>query len=338
MDKRIALITGITGQDGSYLAELLLSKGYQVHGVVRRESFEKSRQGLRNLEACLNDIEIHTGSIEDHLSLYKIVQVVKPDECYHLAGQSFVSYDFSEEFALMSTNFHSTLYLLSSLKELVPHCRFFYAGSSEMIGTPDEAPQHERTWFNPKSVYGIAKAASYHAVRSYRQRNGLYACVGILYNHESPRRGYQFVTRKITSSAVRIQHGLQQELLLGNLEATRDWGYAPDYVEGMWQMLQQEEPEDLVLATGISRTVREFVGTVFAHLGLDPALYVRTDPAFYRDSEPIPLVGDASRILQKLGWQPQKPFELMIQEMVNHEQRLLDQEQPLPNKIKNQPQ
>jgi len=324
--QKTALITGVTGQDGSYLAELLLEKGYRVHGIVRRESLEKNRHGLQNLERCIEEIKLHPGSIEDHLSIYKIIQSVKPDECYHLAGQSFVSYDFSEQFTLMNTNFNSTLYLLSSLKELVPKCRFFYAGSSEIFGNPEEVPQHERTWFNPKSVYGIAKAASYHAVRSYRQCHGLHACVGILYNHESPRRGYQFVTRKITAAAARIKLGLQYELQLGNLDATRDWGYAPEYVEGMWQMVQQNQPEDLILATGVSRTVREFVQSVFDYLGLDSELYVRTDPTLYRESELLPLVGDASRIRAKLGWSPRKNFEQIIQQMVDHDLQLLEHE------------
>ena len=324
--QKTALITGVTGQDGSYLAELLLKKGYRVHGIVRRESLEKNRRGLQNLERCIEEIKLHPGSIEDHLSIYKIIQSVKPDECYHLAGQSYVSYDFSEEFTLMNTNFNSTLYLLSSLKELVPKCRFFFAGSSEIFGNPEEAPQHERTWFNPKSVYGIAKAASYHAVRSYRQCHGLHACVGILYNHESPRRGYQFVTRKITAAAARIKLGLQYELQLGNLDATRDWGYAPEYVEGMWQMVQQDQPEDLILATGVSRTVREFVQSVFDYLGLDSELYVRTDPTLYRESELVPLVGDASRIRAKLGWSPRKHFEQIIQQMVDHDLQLLEHE------------
>ena len=324
--QKTALITGVTGQDGSYLAEFLLEKGYRVHGIVRRESLEKNRHGLQNLERCIEEIKLHPGSIEDHLSIYKIIQSVKPDECYHLAGQSFVSYDFSEQFTLMNTNFNSTLYLLSSLKELVPKCRFFFAGSSEIFGNPEEAPQHERTWFNPKSVYGIAKAASYHAVRNYRQCHGLHACVGILYNHESPRRGYQFVTRKITAAAARIKLGLQYELQLGNLDATRDWGYAPEYVEGMWQMVQQNQPEDLILATGVSRTVREFVQSVFDYLGLDSELYVRTDPTLYREPELLPLVGDASRIRAKLGWSPRKNFEQIIQQMVDHDLQLLEHE------------
>ena len=324
--QKTALITGVTGQDGSYLAEFLLEKGYRVHGIVRRESLEKNRHGLQNLERCIEEIKLHPGSIEDHLSIYKIIQSVKPDECYHLAGQSFVSYDFSEQFTLMNTNFNSTLYLLSSLKELVPKCRFFFAGSSEIFGNQEEAPQHERTWFNPKSVYGIAKAASYHAVRSYRQCHGLHACVGILYNHESPRRGYQFVTRKITAAAARIKLGLQYELQLGNLDATRDWGYAPEYVEGMWQMVQQNQPEDLILATGVSRTVREFVQSVFDYLGLDSELYVRTDPTLYHEPELLPLVGDASRIRAKLGWSPRKNFEQIIQQMVDHDLQLLEHE------------
>ncbi len=320
--KRKALITGITGQDGSYLAEFLLAKDYEVHGIIRRESFEK-KNCLFNLENCLNDIHLHSASIENHLSLYKVIQLVKPDEFYHLAGQSFVSHDFSDEFALMNTNFHSTLYILSAIIDLVPNCKLYYAGSSEMIGSPEESPQHEKSWFNPKSLYGIAKSASYYAVRSYRQRRKLFACVGILYNHESPRRGYQFVTRKITSVSAEIKLGISKELTLGNLSVTRDWGYAPDYVRGMWLMLQQKKADDFILSTGKSRSVKEFIDVVFEYLQLDVESHIKVDEIFFRDSEVLPLVGNSNKARNILGWRPIKPFKDMVIEMVENDLSLI---------------
>jgi GDPmannose 4,6-dehydratase len=214
-----ALITGITGQDGSYLAELLITKGYEVHGIVRRPSIEDAAHKLSNIKNILNQVILHTASLDNHLSLYKVISQVQPDECYHLAASSFVSYSFDDEFSILSSNFNGTHYLLASIKEIAPNCRFYFAGSSEMFGSANVAPQNEFTPFNPRSIYGISKLSSHHLVRNYRERYELFACSGILYNHESPRRDFKFVTRKITSSVAKIKVGLESKLFLGNLDA-----------------------------------------------------------------------------------------------------------------------
>ncbi|QQE66081.1 GDP-mannose 4,6-dehydratase [Leptolyngbya sp. BL0902] len=318
-----ALITGISGQDGSYLAELLLTKGYEVHGLVRREAIEDASRKLANLKAVRNQITFHAAALDNDLSLYKVITKVQPDECYHLAASSFVSYAFEDESSILHTNFSGTHALLSSLKEANPDCRIFFAGSSEMFGTVAAAPQTEDTPFNPRSIYGIAKLASYHLVRNYRAQYGLFACTGILYNHESPRRDFKFVTRKITAQAARIKLGLADKLYLGNLDALRDWGYAPEYVQAMWQMLQHPTPDDYVLATGVNHSVEEFVDIAFSHLGLNYRDYVEVDPRFYRPAEEVPLCGDARKIRQTLGWQPTKPLPDTIAEMVDHDLRLL---------------
>jgi GDPmannose 4,6-dehydratase len=323
-----ALITGISGQDGSYLAELLLSKGYEVHGLVRRSSLEDSARKLSNIHHLKDSLTFHAAALDNELSLYKMIAKVQPDECYHMAASSFVSYSFEDEYSILTTNFNGTHFLLSSIKEAVPHCRFFFAGSSEMFGTVDHAPQTEVTPFNPRSIYGISKLASHHLVRNYRDQYGLYACTGILYNHESPRRDFKFVTRKITSQAARIKMGLADKLYLGNLASLRDWGYAPDYVEAIWQMLQQEHPDDFVIATGINHSVEEFVACAFNVLGLDYHDYVEIDPRFFRKAEDVPLCGDASKISEKLGWQPSKPFEEIVTEMVEHDLQLLSNGRP----------
>ncbi|MGB5632730.1 MAG: GDP-mannose 4,6-dehydratase, partial [Waterburya sp.] len=263
-----ALLTGITGQDGSYLAEFLLAKGYEVHGIVRRTSIEDAAHKLSNLKEILNKIVLHTASLDNHLSLYKVINQVQPDECYHLAASSFVSYSFDDEFSILSSNFSGTHYLLASIKEIMPVCRFYFAGSSEMFGSASNSPQNELTPFNPRSIYGISKLSSHHLVRNYREQYDLFACTGILYNHESPRRDFKFVTRKITSSVAKIKLGLQDKLYLGNLDAVRDWGYAPDYVYSMWLMLQQDTPRDYVVASGINHSVREFVKYAFDCVGL----------------------------------------------------------------------
>jgi GDPmannose 4,6-dehydratase len=323
-----ALITGISGQDGSYLAELLLSKGYEVHGLVRRSSLEDSARKLSNIHHLKDSLTFHAAALDNELSLYKMIAKVQPDECYHMAASSFVSYSFEDEYSILTTNFNGTHFLLSSIKEAVPHCRFFFAGSSEMFGTVDHAPQTEATPFNPRSIYGISKLASHHLVRNYRDQYGLYACTGILYNHESPRRDFKFVTRKITSQAARIKMGLADKLYLGNLASLRDWGYAPDYVEAIWQMLQQEHPDDFVIATGINHSVEEFVACAFNVLGLDYHDYIEIDPRFFRKAEDVPLCGDASKISEKLGWQPSKPFEEIVTEMVEHDLQLLSNGRP----------
>src|SRR6266404_10003097 len=264
MSQRKALITGITGQDGSYLAELLFSKGYEVHGLVRRVALQDSTHRLVRLAGFLDKIKLHAGSLESFPSIYQILSKVRPDECYHLAAQSFVSYSFDDEFSTLNSNINGTHYLLAAVKDLAPECRFYFAGSSEMFGKAEEAPQNERTRFHPRSTYGISKVAGYDLTRNYREAYQMHASGGILFNHESPRRGFEFVTRKITSGVARILAGTSSKLPLGNLDAKRDWGHAREYVEAMWKMLQQPEPDDYVIATGQTHTVREFAELAFA--------------------------------------------------------------------------
>ena len=259
MKKRKALITGITGQDGSYLAELLLSKGYEVHGLIRRVALEDPEHRLWRIRHILDRLTLHAGCLESYASVCKVVERVNPDECYHLAAQSFVSYSFEDEFSTINTNINGTHFILSAIKEKAPFCRFYFAASSEMFGLVEETPQTEKTLFHPRSAYGISKVAGFDLTRNYREAYGIFACSGLLFNHESPRRGFEFVTRKITSAVAKIIQGLDSELKLGNLSAKRDWGYAGDYVKAMWLMLQQDQPDDYVIATGETHSVKEFV-------------------------------------------------------------------------------
>ena len=312
-----ALITGITGQDGSYLAELLLEKGYEVHGIVRRVAIEAPEQRLGRIRHLQNDIQLHPASLESYPSLFKVVRDILPDECYHLAAQSFVSYSFEDEFSTFNTNINGTHYLLSSIKENAPECRFYFAGSSEMFGKVRAVPQNEDTPFHPRSAYGITKVAGFDLTRNYREAYGLKAASGILYNHESPRRGFEFVTRKITSTVARIRQGKAAELRLGNLDAKRDWGYAKEYVEAMWMILQQDSPRDYVIATGETHSVRDFVRLAFEHVGLDYEKYTIVDPLFYRPAEVEILLGDPSRAQANLGWTPQVMFEDLVRMMVD---------------------
>ena len=317
-----ALITGINGQDGSYLAELLLDKGYEVHGTVRRSSMENSEK-LANILHIEKQLTLHPVMLDNHLSVYKLIQKVQPDECYHLAASSFVSYSFEDEAATIETNFNSTHYILSCLKELAPECRFYLAGSSEMFGNAVAAPQEETTPFHPRSIYGISKLASYHVVKAYRDFHGLYACTGITYNHESERRARAFVTRKVTTQAARIVLGQEVLLELGNLDASRDWGYAPEYVEAMRLMLQNPAgPQDYVIATGVLHSIKELLAIAFGAAGLDYEKYVRVNPEYFRPGEAVPLVGNAGRIRQDLGWKPHISFTEMIQRMVRHDLEL----------------
>src|SRR6267142_4254382 len=303
MPARRALISGITGQDGSYLAELLIAKGYDVHGIVRRVAIEDPEHRLTRLEAIRSKVKLHAASLESYASIHQVVAAVEPDECYHLAAQSFVSYSFDDEFSTLNANINGTHYLLAAAKNIVPRCRFYFAGSSEMFGKADEVPQTERTRFHPRSTYGISKVAGFELTRNYREAYGLHASSGILFNHESPRRGFEFVTRKITSHVAKIHLGLAGELRLGNLEASRDWGHAFDYVRAMWLMLQQDEPSDYVIATGHTHTVREFLGIGFACVGLDYRDYVVEDAELYRPAEINVLHGDCSRARKALGWE-----------------------------------
>jgi GDPmannose 4,6-dehydratase len=312
-----ALITGITGQDGSYLAELLLEKGYEVHGIVRRVAIEDPEHRLWRILHFKDRLHLHAASLESLPSIYRVFQSVKPDECYHLAAQSFVAYSFEDEFSTLNANINGTHYVLAALRDCAPDCRFYFAASSEMFGKVAQVPQNELTSFHPRSAYGISKVAGFHLTHNYREAYGIKARSGILYNHESPRRGYEFVTRKITSHAARIKLGLAKEVRLGNLDARRDWGHAREYVRAMWLMLQQDEPEDFVIATGEQHSVREFAEVAFAHLGLDYQDHVVVDPQFLRPADVETLLGDASKARKKLGWTYRSTFKDLVREMVD---------------------
>jgi len=317
MQPKTALITGITGQDGSYLAELLLEKGYAVHGVVRRVASEEPDSRYGRIRHLLDRVALHSASLENYASLCKVVQNVKPDECYHLAAQSFVSYSFEDEFSTMNTNINGTHHMLAAIKEVAPECRFYFAGSSEMFGKVRETPQSELTPFHPRSSYGISKCAGFELTRNYREAYGLHTSSGILYNHESPRRGFEFVTRKITSNVAKIKMGMTHELRLGNLSAQRDWGHAKDFVEAMWLMLQQETPDDYVVATGQTWSVRDFCEIAFAHVNLDYRDYVVTDPKFLRPAEVDLLLGEPDKARKVLGWKHRHTFEQLVCSMVD---------------------
>jgi len=314
-----ALITGIAGQDGSYLAELLLSKGYEVHGIVRRVAIEDTEHKLKNIAHILDRIHLHVASLDNVLSLIKVVKDIMPDECYHLAASSFVSYAFEDEISILSNNVDSTHYLLAVLREFAPSCRVYFAGTSEMFGNVSQSPQDENTPFNPRSIYGISKVSGYYLVKNYRQQYNMFACSGILYNHESPRRGYEFVTRKIISAAVKIKQGSQDNLVLGNLDAYRDWGYAPDYVNAMWLMLQADAPDDYVVATGETHAVRDFVDMTFKALGLDYRTHVKIDQQLFRPTEQIQLRGNPAKAIARLGWKRTRTLDGIIKEMIDHE-------------------
>ena len=311
-----ALITGITGQDGSYLAEFLLGKGYEIHGIVRRVALEDPRSRMWRIRHILDKIQIHSASMESYASIFNIVADLKPNECYHLAAQSYVSYSFEDEFSTIDTNLNGTHYVLSSIKRQAPECRFYFAASSEMFGHVKVTPQDEETPFHPRSPYGISKMAGFELTRNYREAYGLFALSGILFNHESPRRGAEFVTRKISAAAAKIKLGIEKEIRLGNIEAKRDWGHAHDYVRAMWLMLQQDEPDDYVIATGHSRTVKEFLETAFGNVDLDYRDYLAVDEELYRPSEVHILQGDASKARKVLKWEPRISFEELVKEMV----------------------
>ena len=317
-----ALITGITGQDGSYLAELLLEEGYEVHGIVRRVAFEDPMHRLWRIKHLLDDITLHAASLESYASIFNVVEKVRPDECYHLAAQSFVSYSFEDEFSTINSNINGTHYILSALKQKAPHCRFYFAASSEMFGKVKETPQNEDTPFNPRSPYGISKVAGFYLTKNYREAYGIHASSGILFNHESPRRGLEFVTRKITSHAARIKLGLEQKIRLGNIDAKRDWGHAKEYVKAMWLMLQQEKPDDYVIGTGKCHSVREFLKIAFNYLELEPYEYLEIDEAFYRPSEVMLLQANALKAKKILGWSNTISFESLIKEMVDNDLNL----------------
>jgi GDPmannose 4,6-dehydratase len=314
--KKKALITGITGQDGSYLAEQLLGLGYEVHGLVRRVALEDPQRRFTRIAHLLERLTLHPASLESYPSIFHIISQISFDECYHLAAQSFVAESFRDGFSTMNTNINGTHYVLAALRELRPQCRFYFAGSSEMFGKVAETPQTELTRFHPRSPYGISKVAGFELTRNYREAYGMFACSGLLFNHESPRRGHEFVTRKITSGVARVKLGLADEIRLGNLEARRDWGHAKDYVRAMAAMLQKDRPDDYVVATGETHTVREFCERAFAEVNLDYEKYVKVDETFLRPAEVDLLIGNATKAKQELGWQPEYTFSQLVSEMV----------------------
>jgi GDPmannose 4,6-dehydratase len=315
-----ALITGITGQDGSYLAELLLSKGYEVHGIIRRAStFNTERIEHLYQDPHVNGVHLflHYGDIADSTNLIKLLYRIEPAEIYHLAAQSHVRVSFDIPEYTGDVTGLSTIRILEAVRETGSKAKFYQASSSEMFGKISESPQRETTPFHPRSPYGAAKVYAYWATVNYREAYGMFACNGILFNHESPRRGETFVTRKITRAIAHIKAGLQDKLYLGNLNARRDWGYAKEYVEAMWLMLQQDEPDDYVIATGETHSVEEFLTEAFSHVGLDWHNYVEIDPKYMRPAEVDVLIGDASKAKQKLGWEPKVTFKELVHLMVD---------------------
>jgi GDPmannose 4,6-dehydratase len=321
--KKTALITGITGQDGSYLAEHLLRHGYEVHGIVRRAALEDQRHRLGRIVHLQDKLVLHPASMESYPSLFQVIRQHPFQECYHLAAQSFVAESFADGFSTMNTNVAGTHYMLEALRSLQPQCKFYFAGSSEMFGRAHETPQREKTPFHPRSPYGISKVTGYYLTMNYREAYGMFCCSGILFNHESPRRGFEFVTRKITSTVARIKRGLATELRLGNLEAKRDWGHAADYVRAMHLMLQQQQPDDYVVATGETHTVREFCELAFGEVGLDYRQYVKIDERFFRPAEVEILLGDASKARRQFDWQPRYSFPQLVREMVQADLKAL---------------
>jgi GDPmannose 4,6-dehydratase len=313
MSGKRALITGITGQDGSFLAELLLGKGYEVHGMVRRLSSEN----YSRIEAVRDRLHLHAGDLLDERSLIGVLRSSEPEEIYNLAAMSFVPASWSQPTLTAEFTAVAVMRILEAMREVCPEARFYQASSSEMFGMVRETPQSEMTPFYPRSPYGVSKAFGHFITVNYRESYDLFACSGILFNHESERRGLEFVSRKVSHQVAAIKLGLAQEIRLGNLDARRDWGYAPDYVEAMWSMLQQDEPEDFVIGTGTDHSVRDLVEIAFGHAGLDPADHVVQDPELLRPAEVDRLVANASRAHEVLGWQPKTDFEQMVRLMVD---------------------
>ena len=313
MDRKVAFITGITGQDGSYLAELLLSKGYKVYGMVRRASVDK----FERISHIMDKVELIQGDLLDQYSLISALKKAQPTEVYNLAAQSFVPTSWAQPVLTSEFTAIGVTRMLESIRLVDPKIRFYQASSSEMYGKVLETPQSETTPFYPRSPYGVAKVYGHYITVNYRESYDLFAVSGILFNHESPRRGLEFVTRKVTDGVARIKRGLSSELRLGNLDARRDWGFAGDYVEAMWLMLQQDTPDDYVIATGETHTVKELVQVAFDHAGLDWEKYVKLDPAFIRPAEVDLLIGDPAKAKKNLGWTPKVSFEQLVKMMVD---------------------
>ena len=321
--KLIALISGITGQDGSYLAEFLLKKGYEVHGIVRRVAIENPDHRLWRIKKILKKIHIHSGTMESYANIFKILNKVKPNEFYHLAAQSYVDYSFEDQFSTLSSNISSTHYCLSAIKESGLKTKFYFAGSSEMFGKVKQTPQNEETPFHPRSPYGISKVAGFDLTRNFRESYGIHASTGILFNHESERRGYEFVTRKITQAVSLIKLKKLKYLELGNLEAKRDWGYAPEYIQAMWLMLQQKKPDDYVVGTGKTYSIKYFAENAFNTLGLDFQKYIKINKKFFRPAEVDLLVADSSKIKSEIGWKAKTNINKLIEKMVINDFNLI---------------
>ena len=315
MPQKTALITGITGQDGSYLAEILLDKGYQVSGMVRRSSTEN----FQRIEHLRDKIQLYQGDLLDHTSLAKILDQVRPAEVYNLAAQSFVPTSWQQPVLTAEFTALGVTRLLDAIRQICPKAKFYQASSSEMFGKVRETPQSETTPFYPRSPYGVAKVYGHYITVNYRESYGLFACSGILFNHESPRRGLEFVTRKITHGVARIKLGLDQEVRLGNLQAKRDWGFAGDYVRAMWLMLQQDQADDFVIGTGQTHSVEEFVSIAFDYVKLDWKKHVVVDPQFYRPAEVDSLLANPAKAHKKLGWKPELSFEQLVTCMVDED-------------------
>ena len=320
-----ALITGITGQDGSYLAELLLDKGYEVHGMVRRPLSENHHR----LEGIRDRINVHTGDLLDQRSMSDVIRACEPDEIYNLAAMSFVGASWNQPTLTAEFTGVGVTRLLEAIRDACPEARFYQASSSEMFGKVRETPQNELTPFNPRSPYGVAKLYAHFITVNYRESYDLYATSGILFNHESPRRSLEFLTRKITHTAAAIKLGLAKELALGNQDARRDWGYAPDFVEAMWRILQQDEPDDYVIGTGVTHSVGDLAGIAFGYLGLDPSEYVREDPQFVRPAEMDLLVADPAKAREQLGWELSVDFEQLVKLMIDADLALLSEGSPV---------
>ena len=325
---KVALITGITGQDGSYLSELLLAKGYEVHGIVRRVALEDETHRVWRIRNIIKDITLHAASLESYASLFKIVQKIKPDEVYHLAAQSYVTYSFEDEFSTLNTNINGTHYILSAVKEFSKSLKFYFAGSSEMFGKVTQIPQDENTPFYPRSSYGISKTAGYYLTRNYREAYKLHASAGILFNHESPRRGFEFVTRKISFAVAKIKKGLQKKLKLGNIKSKRDWGHAQDYVKAMWTMVQQKNPGDYVVGTGEEHSVEDFAKKAFAHVGLNYKDYVVMDSTLIRPTEVDKLLANYSKAKKVLKWEPKISFNDLVVGMVESDLEFISKHGP----------
>ena len=310
--KKKALIVGAHGQDGSYLTELLIKKKYFVYGIVNKVKEKKSRSTVKNLK-------ILNISINNYAKISKLIKKIKPHEIYHLGSKSYINYDFDTEFFNLNPSINGTNFLLTAVKEFSPKSKFYFAASSEIFGNPKKAPQNENTQFNPRSAYGISKLAGYHLTKNYREAHGLFACSGILYNHESPRRGDFFVTKKIVKAAARIKKGLDKKIYLGNINAKRDWGYSGDYVKYMWKSLQLNKPQDFVLGTGKLHSVKDFLKIAFERVGLNYQKYLAIDKKYYRKENKINLVADNSIAKKKLKFKPSKSFKEIVHEMVDFE-------------------